>query len=572
MRKINAVLYAQSAEPPIQYAAGELTRCLQAAYGTAISSVPRKNVYPIRLQTGISGLSDGAFRWTVNEQGVLLESGTPSGIVYGAYALMEAMGFRFLARDCEVVPGFPAELPLGVHEETPAFRVRELFWREAMDGDFAVKLRLNSARSSITPEQGGKAMFYNFSHTFHQLVPEEKYFDTHPEYFSMVDGIRIRERTQLCLTNPNVKRLCVEGVKKWARENPDYNIFSVAMNDWYQPCQCPACARIDAEEDSHAGTMIRFVNAVAEEVEQEFPGIMIHTFAYLYCRKPPKTVRPRHNVIVRLCSIECCFAHPIDQCGCELGRIDVQGGSSMAFRGQREDESSFLRDLKGWSEICDNLFIWDYTTNYANYLLPFPNLNALQGNLLMFHRFGVKGVFEQGNFSHGRCSALGALKIYLLGKLLWNPDTDLETLIRDFTAGYYGAAEAPMRRYIALWRNACGEEHAGIYDAPDAPYLTDERLAQAAEILREAQELAADTPYKERVEREALSVRYAMLTRLPLDMPDRNAMIDQFSEDAKRLGVTELFERRDFDGSVAVMKASRYCIDRSLAAPISYPI
>ena len=571
MGRINAILFSRTAEPPVRYAAGELSRCLRAAGGLKDAD-PAQGLCPIRLRTGAEELPDGAFRYTVTEEEILLEAKTPSGIVYGAYALLEAMGFRFLARDCEVIPEKIKALPLGVHEETPAFEVRELFWREAMDGDFAVKLRLNSARSSITPEQGGKAMFYNFSHTFNQLVPVEKYFDTHPEYFSMADGKRIQERTQLCLSNPEVLRLCVEGVKKWARENPDYNIFSVAMNDWYQPCQCPDCARVDAEEESHAGSVIRFVNAVAEEVEQEFPGILIHTFAYLYCRKPPKKVRPRHNVIVRLCSIECCFAHPIDECGCELGRIDVQGGTSMAFHGERAQESSFLRDLKGWSKICENLYIWDYTTNYANYLLPFPNLNALQGNLRLFKRFGVKGVFEQGNFSHGRASALGPLKIYLLSKLLWNPEADTEALIREFANGYYGPAEAPMRRYIALWQNACTEEHAGIYDAPYAPYLTDVILEKASLLLWEAQSLATETPYREHVEREALSVRYAVLTRLPLDTPGRDDLIDTFAADAKRLGITELFERRDLLGSFAAMKASRYCADRSLAAPISYPI
>ena len=573
---VSAVIYSPDSPAPVRYAARELCRYLGKAYPVSPLCLEQKHQaegFFILLALNPEGLPGGAFQWDADRSGICLRAGTPQGIVYGVYALLEAMGFRFFARDCEVFPIAPISLPLGTHRETPAFEVRELFWREAMDGDFAVKLRLNSARSTITEEQGGKAMFYNFSHTFSQLVPPDTWFDSHPEYFSMVNGQRLKNRSQLCLTNPQVINLCADGVKKWVRENPAYNIFSVAMNDWYQPCQCPACLQADQEEGSPAGTMIRFVNKVAEEVEKEFPHVMIHTFAYLYCRKPPRIVKPRHNVIVRLCSIECCFSHPIDRCGCQTDGINVQGGVSHPFHGEKNEENSFLRDLKGWSEICENLYIWDYTTNYANYLLPFPNLPVLSENLRMFRRFGVRGVFEQGNFSLGLSSALGPLKIYLLGKLLWDPDQDPESLTADFVQGYFGPAAIPMARYIDLWRSACGpDDHAGIYDAPDASYLTDERLQQAEAYLEHALSLTREEPYLSRVEREALSVRYAQLTRLPLEAPGRNGQIDAFAGDARRLGITELFERRDLEGSFLVMKKSRFSRNREDAKPISYPL
>ena len=569
---VAAVVFSEDAPAPVKYAGRELIRCLSEMQQEAPLHLDRPEGFSVCLDTKNPSLAGGAFCWYVSQDGVCLQSGTPQGIVYGAYALLEAMGCRFLARDCEILRHLPAWLPEGEHRETPAFSVREVFWREAMDGDFAVKLRLNSARSSITPEQGGKAMFYNFSHTFNQLVPVERYFDTHPEYFSMVDGKRLKERTQLCLTNPDVLRLCVQGVKKWASEHPDYNIFSVAMNDWYQPCCCPSCAQVDREEDSQAGTMIRFVNEVAREVEREYPDVMIHTFAYLYCRKPPRLTRPRHNVIVRLCSIECCYAHPMEQCGCETGGIDVQYGSSKAFHGDRNALSGFVRDLQGWSKICENLFIWDYTTNYANYVQPFPNLNVLAENLRMFQRYGVKGVLEQGNFSQGRSTALGQLKIYMLAKLLWNPDADVDELIKDFLKGYYDTAAEPLYRYVTLWRNACGaQDHASIYDAPDAAYLTDQRLAEAERCLAEAMELSGSPTVRQRVEREALAVRYVRLVRLPMDIPDRDEQIDRFAADVRRLGITELFERKNLEESFAAMKESRYVRDRERVSSISYP-
>ena len=556
----------------VRYAEEELIRWLEKAGVSAVPGGSDMSGFCLALDDAAPGLPGGSFRRTASQNRILLEASEGCGVIYGCYDLLEDLGFRFLTSDCVTVPSVLCPLEEGVLEEVPAFRGREVFWRDAMDGAFAVRLRLNSARSTITPGQGGRLMFYNFSHSFDSLVPVSRWFDSHPEYFSMRGGIRIREKTQLCLSNPEVLALCISGVRRWIRENPDCRIFSVSMNDWYNPCECPSCRAVDEAEGSSAGSVIRFVNAVADDIAADYPDVMLHTFAYLYCRKPPKITRPRKNVIVRLCSIECCYSHPIDECGRERGGIDVQNGSAANFSESSPSADSFPDDLRGWSEICDNLFIWDYTTNYANYLLPFPNLNVLQPNLRFFRSMGVSGVLEQGNFSHGKCSALGQLKTYMLGKLLWDPDQDSDALIRDFAEGYYGPASGPMVRYIRLWRNAAGPCHAGIYDMPDADYLTDSLLREARGLLEEALALSEGAPFRERVEREALSVRYAELTREDPVAPDHSRAVDDFMDDAHRLGITELFERKDFEASAEVLKTQRYVRDRSRVPSVSYPI
>ena len=559
--------FGQEEPAPVAYAAEELERYLTKA-GVAVR--PGMD-YTILLKTGETGLPDGAYRVRCGEKRTVIAAEEAIGIVYGTYGFLERLGFRFLAPDCDVIPEKP-DLPEGEYEDHPAFMARELFWREAMDGAFAVRLKLNSARSSITPRQGGKLPFYNFSHTFNQLVPPERWFDSHPEYFSEREGKRLRERTQLCLTNPDVLRLCIEGVERWIAKRPDCRIFSVSMNDWYNNCECAACRKIDGEEGSAAGTVIRFVNAVAEAVEKKHPGVMIHTFAYLYCRKPPRYVRPRRNVIVRLCSIECCFSHPIEACGRERGSIDVQYGSAANFSDAAPAAESFAADLAGWARICDNLYIWDYTTNYANYLLPFPNLGVLQPNLRLFRRNGVRGVLEQGNFSHGHPAALGQLKTYLLGKLLWNPDENIGMLTEDFLTGYYGRAAGTMSRYVCLWRQAAEDGHAGIYDMPDAAYLTEERLLEAEALLRQAAEESLGTDAHPRVEREALSVRYALLAREDPETEGHAEAVERFRADAERLGITELFERKNWEDSIELLKRCRYTRHRGKVRGITYPI
>ena len=188
------------------------------------------------------------------------------------------------------------EVPAGLDEvQIPAFEMRQCLWSDVKAHlDFAARLRMNgfSHARSASAKYGGDS--YRFGgglsscHTFKTLLPPEQYFDAHPEYFSMVGGRRLKERTQLCLTNPDVLAIVVSNVLARIRADPGAKFYGVSQNDWLNGCECPRCAAVDAEEESRAGTLVRFVNAVAEAVEREFPGVMIETLAYQYTRRPPK--------------------------------------------------------------------------------------------------------------------------------------------------------------------------------------------------------------------------------------------------------------------------------------------
>ena len=143
-------------------------------------------------------------------------------------------------------------------------------------------------------------------HTFTYLVPLAKYYREHPEYYALVDGVRRDVSWQLCLTNPDVLRIATEKVLELLAADPTAKMVGVSHNDNQRNyCRCERCAAVDAEEESHAGTELRFVNAIADEVKKRHPGVLVQTLAYQYTRKPPKLTRPRDNVVITLCSIEC---------------------------------------------------------------------------------------------------------------------------------------------------------------------------------------------------------------------------------------------------------------------------
>jgi hypothetical protein len=245
----------------------------------------------------------------------------------------------------------------------PAFEYREPYWFAGFDPQWKAHNGANGETRLIPPELGGCITYQGFAHTFYPLVPPEKYFATHPEWFSLINGKRTHQNAQLCLSNPELRDFVVGRVKELLRAAPDAKIVSVTQNDCHGACQCPACKAIDDAEGSPSGSVIAFVNYVAEKIEPEFPNVAVDTFAYQYTRKPPKTLKPRPNVIVRLCSIECNFREPFDD----------------------PSNAAFLADLTGWSKICQRLYLWDYTTDFANYVLPHPKEALIKASLPNFN-------------------------------------------------------------------------------------------------------------------------------------------------------------------------------------------
>lgn len=489
---------------------------------------------PLLREDEWESLGEEGFQIFTTEDHLVIAGSRVRGTLYGVYGFLQnCLGCRWFTKTVQVIPKRTRLSLSSVNiREVPVLEYREPYYLGNLDPDWHARNFSNGYFPPLTAIHGGKMKYQPFVHTFSDLVPPEQYFAEHPEYYSEVNGVRIQERTQLCLTNEEVFQIALQQVRKWIAEDPEAKIISISQNDCFNPCTCPQCRAVDEEEGSHAGTLIRFVNRIAEEIEKDYPNILIDTLAYQYTRKPPRCVRPRKNVIIRLCSIECCFSHPLATCS-----------KLASFEGNELVHKSFVDDLVGWGKISDRLYIWDYVTNFANYLQPFPNFAVLQKNIQFLIDNHVRGIFEEGNNSDGESGEFDQLRQYLLAKLLWNPQQDPNVIIDDFMAGYYGMAAPWMRRWFDLYNGRITPEiHMGIYDKPSAPYLDDEllkegdRLFDAAEIAAENEDVLA------RVRTARLSIRFVKLSRLPTDAPDRNEQIHAFFRDVEAAGITQIQE------------------------------
>ena len=481
------VVIAAEPSPSLKYAAEEYCDHVERMTGTrpsVVTAAPSAGGAVRLVQEAFAPGDEDSFTLRSDARSVTVRGGS-RGVLYGVYELLESYGdVCFTSPTYTYVPRRDRfEVPSGLRRtETPAFDVRWPGWGMPRDRApaWAARLRFNgSGTIGKDPKYGG--IRYRFAkgwtgHTFHKLCHEKDYGKTHPEYFSEIRGRRRLTQTQLCTTNPDVREIACSNLFAAIRKEPDADVWAIGQNDYDFHCECAKCAAIDAREESTCGAMLEFVNFLADRVAKEFPGKLIKTSAYQFTRKPPKYLRPATNVVINLCAIECDFSRPF--------------GSPNGLPVNLD----FERDFATWSRLATRMSIYDYTTNYRFYMHPFPNLQTIAGDLRYYRDRGVKILYCEGGSAH---ADLAELKPWLIGKLAWDPDRDLDELIGIFCRAHYGKAAPHVLNYIREAR-ACIEAHPdkqlSIFEGNRPSVYTDAFLDRQLRNFREAERAVADDP------------------------------------------------------------------------------
>ena len=459
------------------------------------------------------------------EASMTIRGGNGRGVLYGVYKFLEKYaGIRYFMPGLELIPEGDIVLFEGnMLSYEPYFEARRLAWNcSKYDTDWNTKNGINGHDGDASdPKYGGKQTYAPglFVHTLGALSETGGGASANP-----------------CLTSEEVYQTVLKNLRRILAENPDSNIVSVSQNDNNTYCQCENCAASDkyyatneasSSVGGPAGTMLAFVNRIAAELEPDYPDLVIDTLAYNYTQSPPKNIVPRHNVCVRVCSIRVCFMHPMTECNDAKGPNGVQWTRTAQFR----------QDFLAWGEICDRIYVWDYTTNFAYYIAPFSNFGSIRENMRLYHENGVKGMFPQGN-SQSISGEFGELRTYLLAKLMWDPYMSEEEYYQhmdEFLQAYYGEGWEGIRAFIDLTTELAGNEDSciNIYEAPLNSITQEEYLAYEEQIeawWNNAEALAGDR--LEYVQRSRLQWRYIQL----LLHPDDDACA-QFVEDVLAYGI-----------------------------------
>ena len=471
----------------------------------------------------------------LGEEGIQLESsdghlvlaGGQRGVLYAVYHFLDAfLGVRWYTPEITTLPSEGVIVVDQVrHRHVPPFELRDPFSFVAYDPDWSVRNKKNAGTPMLNETRGGNFAHGYGVHTFFRLVPPSEFFEDHPEYYSLIDGERRWNHAQLCLTHPEVENIVVERVMDALRNDPRIRVFSVSQNDWAGNCQCDDCAAIDEREGSPAGSMLDFVNRVAERVEVEFPEVWISTLAYQYTRTPPKTLRPRRNVVIRLAPIEANQARPLNDESDPLN-------------------AAYSKDLRRWAEIAHRLYIWDYAADFQQNW-PQPNLWHLKPNLVFHHENNVRGIRVQERYLTQ--SELQEERSWLLARMMWDLGVADRALLEDYLTGVYGPAADPIGAYLDLAHRDVTERGVkmGIGWSRRQPALSPKAIAESEHLFDRAESLTLhDATYFDRVRKARLPLMAAAI--LVENDRDRKAeRLIEYRDLAARHGVTHWKEKWD---------------------------
>ena len=261
------------------------------------------------------------------------------------------------------------------------------------------------------------------AHVFVAIVPNNLY-DTHPEYFPLVDGKRLRgdlhpdsSEVQRCLSNPDVLAMAVAYTAGRFEKYPDQRFASLSANDAGSKgggfCQCDNCTAM-GPTPSHQ--LLAFANAVAEANEERYPNRGYVFYAYRHTLDAPVGMKAHRNVVPMICPLDNCRLHSLVS-GCP-------------------DIASKKAAIDGWHKITGRILYRPYGAA-GGFFLPAVLTMAEEMKYLRDH--GSMGGFrEYGGAPQANWAMLNWMEV----KILWDVDQDPKKLRRQFIQGYYGPAAA----------------------------------------------------------------------------------------------------------------------------------
>ncbi len=524
-------------------AAEELQHWLQEISGATLPiQAGKTSGRAIVIETD-PALGDDGYEISFRRGQLVLGGGVQRGVLNAVFALLEEdLGCRFYTKDSIRLPRTnQLALTPVARRYIPRLKIRDPFYACAFDPVWSLRNRTQSPNARVPEEYGGRVDYADmFVHTAAQILPPDRYFKEQPDYFAQKsDGTRTT--AQLCPTHPELAKIAIAYVRQVLKDNPHTEILSVSKNDNPEICHCERCNKLRDAEGSDMANQLYLVNQVAEAIAPEHPRVAIDTLAYLETIQVPKTMRPRKNVVIRLCN-------------------DSVGAWSRPFTPAGRCDVSKL--ASAWGAAHHRIYVWDYNVNFSHYLAPMPNLDVMAANIRFWIQNNAEGVMLQGGYQGP--AERDEMKSWVTAKLLWNPAWDENALATDFIRGHYGKAAPAIEEYEALLAKMRAD-FAKIMDAPpggirypmDSPFFSLDFVVQATQIFTRARRLAlGDETLVRRVERAKLPLLYIKCMRGPEFLADDFPRVVGAFERIARLEHVQFLEEGgpDFERKLAGFK------------------
>ena len=454
-----------------------------------------------------SEIKEDGFRLYSNGTQLIIFGEDSRGTLYGAYSLLEDyLGVRWFTPRLEKVPeskNLVIDANMDVLNE-PSFAIRRNSPAYA-DDKYRARNRTNVSFWNEAEEYGGALTYVLWDVTLDRLVPDALFAD-HPEYFAQLpDGTRSTDH--VCLSHPDVLPIAIENARKYMREceRETSDHIHIGQKDNSNYCRCENCQALYEKYGSISAPTLIFTNNFADALDEEFPDFTFTFYAYGETERPPKdlTLKCNKNVVPVLCELHhACRNHTLGTCGA----IDDNQIESEFLNIYGDNEDYIAQDFKDWTVIADRTYIYDYTINFLFSAQFFSNFETMQSTMKYMHDIGITGYVY--NCGDGHYAAFNDLRNYLLAKLQWDVDADVEYHMMDFMNFYYGEDAAPYIKEILDIQTGQIKATAHSFDFDwhyQSGYYTIPQIAKLDNLWKKACNADITDEQRFRVETDSLS-------------------------------------------------------------------
>lgn len=305
-------------------------------------------------------------------------------------------------------------------------------------------------------------------------------YDKHPEYFGFdpIKGQRVKPgyySGALCLTHPDMATIWANAVVKEVRDTErkrgrPIEVYRITPGDNWGVCQCPTClAPIklpdgstleakapDAIKDPYfrSTQIAMLLNGAADILHRELPHVKFLVLAYIHMAEPPAVpVDPRYMIQLA----------PYPNNSMHVPLLDPRQPAGWRVR------------LEKWLKMAPNLGFFEYY-----YAKPSPQGYYAAANLRALAEGGrnTRYSFIYTEFNNDTLGgAIGGGKVgwdisamnhWVVCKLFWNPNQDVDELYRHYITRTYREAAPQMLELFTMLRDSWLDPKNTTVDAAHA--------------------------------------------------------------------------------------------------------
>ena len=293
-----------------------------------------------------------------------------------------------------------------------------------------------------------------------------------------------------CTTDPRVQRDYTRRVIEQSRGKAS---VSISPPDGRGYCQCERCKALDDPDyrEPSSNTVCvsdryqEFYNVVARDVKKVNRNVILNHYAYADYSLPPRRVKDApDNLCVWVAPIRFCRMHSMFNPLCE--------------------SRGLLRKVIGdWMKVESKMGYREYNYNLAEVTVPFSKISIWREDIPWLHKKGCLGI----NLESLALWHIYGINTYLIARLAWDADADVEAVMDDFYDKFCGAAAPHVKAYWSRIDRAYRETdvHAGCFHAVHAVWTP--QLIRACQADLDA---AADAAKSELVRKRIAMFRMGL--------------------------------------------------------------